>query len=116
MSKSAGKSYSSGYSVGRKNFCKAVRQDGEIGIAKCDKAANTCLRYANDNKLTVTKKGKPLTPELRSFYKGMADGFLKGYNDLPHSKQPIYDSSDDFDFDDCGHIKGHYQNGRFEPN
>lgn len=114
MSKSVDKSYSSGYSVGRKNFCKAVRQDGEIGIAKCDKAANTCLRYANDNKLTVTKKGKPLTPELRSFYKGMADGFLKGYNDMSQCQKPVYDYSEDLSFDDRGRVKGHYVNGRFE--
>lgn len=68
MSKSGGKSFSSGFSVGRYNFRKAVQQEGDSGIAKCDKAAQTCLRYANDSKLTVTKKGKPLTPELRSWY------------------------------------------------
>lgn len=76
------KSYNGGFRCGKHNFRNSFRENGTTGIAMCDKAAKTCLKYATDMRVTKTAKGKPLTQSLRDWYKGMADGFLAGYNDL----------------------------------
>lgn len=76
------KQYESGLSWGEKTFKKNVAELGETGIAVCDKSARTCMKYATDLTVKTTSKGKLLTPELRRYYQGIADGMLSGYNKL----------------------------------
>ena len=72
--------YRSGFRWGDNAIKKAFSDNGETGIAICDKAAATCQKYATDMSLKKTAKGKVLTPELRRYYQGIADGMLEGYN------------------------------------
>ena len=61
-------------------FNKNVRDEGETGVYKSDKACTTCRKYATDKKLSKTAQGKRLDKNLRDFYKGAADGFIDAYN------------------------------------
>ncbi len=74
--------YQSGKLWGIRTIKKAFREDGDVGLHRCDKAAETCRKYATDMKIRKTKTGRPLTKPMRDYYRGIADGFLDGYNDL----------------------------------
>lgn len=74
--------YNNGFKWGRRKLFSAFKDEGNVGLHKCDKAAQTCLKYANDKRVTQTKKGVKLTPKLREIYRGIADGILDGYNRL----------------------------------
>ena len=76
------KQYKNGFRWGDKAIKKAFMDNGEAGIAACDKAASTCSKYATDMSIKRTAKGKVLTPELRRYYQGIADGMLQGYNSI----------------------------------
>ena len=74
--------YRNGFRWGERVISKEYREEGEKAFYRCDKAAKTCRRYASDKQLTKTKSGKLLTDELRSFYRGIADGLQNGYGKL----------------------------------
>lgn len=82
MAKRKNNSYQRGFFWGERTILKEYRQDGEKALYKCDKAAKTCRKYSCDTKITKTKKGVYLTPELRKFYGGIADGMQNGYEKL----------------------------------
>lgn len=119
--------YSRGTKWGRKTIKKAYREDGKVGLSRCDKSAITCKNYGTNRKIKKNKKGKALTEPFRAYYRGIANGMLLGYNDLFYNnsptvskkkkmaKKPIYDAMNDFDYTESGRIKGSYVDGRFEP-
>lgn len=76
------KNYRSSHNWGRKTIKENYYLFGEEAIYKCDKATETCKKYATDKRLTKTKNGKKLTSSLREYYSGIADGMQQGYNDL----------------------------------
>lgn len=76
------KNYEAGRRFGRKAIKDNYQNFGDLGLGQADKGYQTCMSYATDKKIKKTKKGKRLTNSLRSFYRGMADGFQDGYNDL----------------------------------
>ncbi len=69
-------SYEKGKRWGYAIFKKNCEDYGQIGIAKSDKASQTCAYYARDMK----RQGKNLTKDEKDFYKGAADGFQSYYN------------------------------------
>ena len=76
------KDYVSGLNWGRRTIMKAYREEGDAGLHRCDKAAQTCRKYATDMSIKKTSKGVVLNSKLRQYYKGIADGFLDGYNKI----------------------------------
>ncbi len=72
------------YKKGKRWACRIFEKNlniyGEVGIRKSDKAFVTCSKYANDKKIKKTSQGKVLNKDLRSFYKGAADGLLEAHN------------------------------------
>ncbi len=74
--------YKSGYRWGCRTIQREFREMGDKGLRICDKAAKTCLKYANDMRVKNTSKGVPLTPKLRQYYRGIADGMQDGYGKL----------------------------------
>lgn len=73
-------SYKKGKRWAWRIFRKNLNVYGEVGVRKSDKASVTCSKYANNKKINKTSQGKVLNKDLRSFYKGAADGFLEAYN------------------------------------
>lgn len=74
--------YKTGYRWGFRTILREARELGDKGIHACDKAAKTCRKYANDKRVNKTSNGIPLTPKLRQYYRGIADGMQDGYGKL----------------------------------
>ena len=109
--------YSRGFKWGKKTIKKAYREEGKLGLHRCDKASRTCSKYGKNRRIKRTKKGKYLNEPLRSYYLGISSGMLAGYNEITSAQIKTKRSNpyDDFDYTSTGRIKGSYVDGRFEP-
>ena len=74
--------YERGFSWGKRTILKEYREDGDRGLHRCDKAAETCRKYGCDMRIKQTKNGVPLTASVRQYYRGIADGMQDGYGKL----------------------------------
>ena len=73
--------FKKGKKYGKGIFKDEYYTNGEYGARRADKAHDTCYKYGYDKRVKRNKHGKYLTPKRRTYYKGMANGLLWGYND-----------------------------------
>lgn len=67
-------SFGEGYCYGKFLSRKNVKKFGKKGLKMNDAIAVRSLRYALDDSLKVTKKGRVLNSDSRDFYYGMVYG------------------------------------------